>query len=251
MTALGATARQLRYEQLLFWRSREAAVFVFLLPILLFVLLASVYGDEIDGYDAKTFLLVGMIGYGVANTAFGGLAIFLVLRREAGILKRIRATPMPALAYLAAVIVSTLVAFALQAGALVAVGILVFGADGPENLPGTLLVLAAGALVFAALGVAGAAVVRSSEGASPIVNVVILPMAFLSGSFGPAEDYPPVLEAIGLVLPLRHFLELLTAAYLDGESVFGDAGSWLVLGIWGLVGVAVAWRFFGWQPRAR
>jgi ABC-2 type transport system permease protein len=246
-----ALVRQLRYEQLLFWRSREAAIFVFLLPVLLFLLLASVYGDEIDGHDAKTFLLVGMIGYGVANTAFGGLAIFLVLRREAGILKRIRATPLPAAAYLGAVLVSTLLVFALQAAALLAVGVLLFDAEGPENASGTLLALAAGALVFAALGVAAAAVIRSSEGASPIVNVVILPMAFLSGSFGPPEDYPAALEAIGRVLPLRHFLELLGAAYLDGDSALADGGSWAVLGVWALVGLALAWRFFGWQPRAR
>jgi ABC-2 type transport system permease protein len=251
VSALVATARQVRYEQLLFWRSREAAIFVFLLPVLLFLLLASVYDDEIDGYDAKTFLLVGMIGYGVANTAFGGLAIFLVLRREEGILKRIRATPLPAAAYLAAVLVSSLLVFALQVATLVGVGLLLFDAEGPANVAGMLLVLGAGALAFAALGVGAAAVVRSSEGASPIVNIVILPMAFLSGSFGSPEDYPPVLEAIGRVLPLRHFLELLGAAYLDGESVLSDPGSWAALGVWALVGVAVAWRFFGWQPRAR
>jgi ABC-2 type transport system permease protein len=246
-----ALVRQLRYEQLVFWRSREAAIFVFLLPILLFVLLASVYGDTVNGPDAKTFLLVGMIGYGVANTAFGGLAIFLVLRREAGILKRIRATPLPAAIYLSAVLVSSLLVFALQSAALLVVGRLLFDAEAAENALGTVVVLFAGALAFAALGVAAAAVVRSSEGASPIVNVVILPMAFLSGSFGPPEEYPAVLEAIGEALPLRHFLELLGRAYLDGDSVVGDGGSWAVLALWALLGVVVAWRWFGWQPRAR
>ena len=36
-----------------------------------------------------------MIGYGVASTAFAGLAITMVIRRESGVLKRIRATPLP------------------------------------------------------------------------------------------------------------------------------------------------------------
>lgn len=248
MTAL---ARQLGYEQLLFWRSREAAIFVFLLPILLFLLLASVYSDEINGYDAKTFLLVGMLGYGVANTAFGGLAIFLVLRRESGILKRIRSTPLPAAVYLAAVLLSSLTVFALQAAVLVAVALLLLGADGPANPGGVLLVLAAGALAFAALGVAAASLIRSGEGSSPIVNIVILPMAFLSGSFGPPEEYPTVLEAIGRVLPLRHFLELLGATYLDGEGAISHGGSWAVLAAWAAGASAIAWRRFGWQPRAR
>ena len=92
-------AHQLRFEQKTFWRSREAAVFIFVFPLLLYALLGSVYGDEID-FDGRRVpavdvLLAGLFGYGAANTAFGGLAIVLVVRREAGVLKRIRATPLP------------------------------------------------------------------------------------------------------------------------------------------------------------
>ncbi len=79
---------QLRFEQKIFWRSREAAVFIFIFPLLLYALLGSVYGDEIDGVPAVDVLLAGLFGYGAANTAFGGLAIILVVRREAGVLKR-------------------------------------------------------------------------------------------------------------------------------------------------------------------
>jgi hypothetical protein len=59
---------QLRCEQLIFWRSREAAFFIFGFPLLLFVLLGSVYSGRIDGYKASSVLLVGMIGYGAAST---------------------------------------------------------------------------------------------------------------------------------------------------------------------------------------
>ena len=62
----------------------------------------------------QTFLLVGLIGYGCANTAFAGLAIMLVIRRESGLLKRIRATPLPTATYLGAVLCSTLLVFVLQ-----------------------------------------------------------------------------------------------------------------------------------------
>ena len=66
---------QLRAEQLTTWRSREAVIFVFLFPPLLFVLLASVFGDGIeDGRRISSYLVAGLIGYAVANTALGGLA---------------------------------------------------------------------------------------------------------------------------------------------------------------------------------
>ena len=56
-----------------------------------------------------------MIGYGVASTAFAGLAITMVIRRESGVLKRIRATPLPPATYLLAVLVSTFIVFLIEA----------------------------------------------------------------------------------------------------------------------------------------
>ena len=89
---------EVRTEQLLFWRNREAAFFTFFLPILFFLIFGSIYGDSIitkEHIRAAPFLQAGMIGYGVASTAFAGLAITMVIRRESGVLKRIRATPLP------------------------------------------------------------------------------------------------------------------------------------------------------------
>ena len=56
-----------------------------------------------------------MIGYGVASTAFAGLAITMVVRRESGVLKRVRATPLPAATYVLAVLASTFVVFLIEA----------------------------------------------------------------------------------------------------------------------------------------
>ena len=100
----GLFLHQLRGEQRLYWRSRELAFFTFLFPVLIFVLLGSVYGnDRIKSEHVKgsAYLLAGILGYGVAATAFAGLSIMLVIRREGGILKRLRATPLPPWAYLA------------------------------------------------------------------------------------------------------------------------------------------------------
>ncbi len=122
VTALFHFVHELRMQQLMFWRNRESAVFVFVFPPMLFLLLGAVYDGTIDGVPAADRLLVGMLGYGCANTAFGGLAITLVIRRELGILKRLRATPLPAATYLAAVLLSTLLVFFLQMLLTVALG---------------------------------------------------------------------------------------------------------------------------------
>jgi ABC-2 type transport system permease protein len=242
---------QLRFEQLIFWRSREAAIFVFLLPLLLFLLLGAVYSGEVADHPAASYLLAGMLGYGVANTAFGGLAIFLVLRRETGLLKRLRSTPLPAATYLGSVLASMLIVFALQSAALVLVGRLLYDAQLPARPGSLVLALAFGAIAFAGLGLGAAALIRSGEGASPIVNVVILPMAFLSGSFGPEEEYPAFLATIAEVLPLKHFLDILDAVYLEEEAFWSESGAIAVVAAWGLLGLAIAVRRFGWEPRER
>ena len=242
-------AHQLRAEQLLFWRSREAAVFVFLFPLMLFALLTAVYNGHIYGKPAAWALLAGMLGYGAANTAFAGLALILVARRETGILKRIRSTPLPAPTYLVAVLVSTLIVFTLQAVALFALGKVLRDTPFPAHALSVVLLLALGAACFAALGLAICGLIRSLEGSSAVVNVIILPMAFLSGSFGPTRHYPRALRAIGEVLPLRYLVNSMNAIYLHGKQIWDRPGSVAVLAAWGVVGLAVAMRRFRWEPR--
>ena len=120
---------ELRTEQLLFWRNREAAFFTFLLPIIFFLVFGSIYGNERHHEGAHPRRAVppgGMIGYGVASTAFAGLAITMVIRRESGVLKRIRATPLPPATYLVAVLVSTFIVFLIEAAADRDIGRLLF-----------------------------------------------------------------------------------------------------------------------------
>ncbi len=241
---------QLRAEQLIFWRNRESAVFLFIFPVMLFVLLGSFYDGEIDGNPARDVLLVGMIGYGAANTGFAGMAITLVIRREYGILKRLRSTPLPAGVYFAASLGSTLIVFALQTVTLYILGGLFYDTDLPENTAAVLLLVLLGAIAFTGLGLATAALIRSAEGASAVVNVILLPLAFLSGSFG-QRDYPAVLEALANVLPLLHYIDLVSAAALDGDWPWSDPSSVAVVAAWGAAGYAVAGRRFTWEPRER
>jgi ABC-2 type transport system permease protein len=242
---------ELRTQQKLFWRNRESAVFVFIFPPLLFLLLGALYNDRIDGFKAADVLVVGLVGYGCANTAFAGLAITLVIRREGGMLKRIRATPLPPVTYVAAVLTSTLVVFVLQMALTLALGVTIYGANGPESWWGLVPTVVLGVAAFAGLGTGAAALIRSSEGASAVVNLVLLPMAFLSGSFGPTRRYPDVLRWIADVLPLTYFIDLMKDVYLRGDTFWSDPKEIAIVAAWGLAGLAIAWRRFGWEPRER
>jgi ABC-2 type transport system permease protein len=241
---------ELRVQQLLFWRNREAAFFSFLFPIILLVLLGSVYGDdEIEGVSGSTFLLAGLIGYGVAATAFASLAITLVVRREAGLLKRVRGTPLSPATYLAAVIASMVIVIAMQAAAQVLIGRFLLDADWPASPASFVAVLVIGAASFAALGLAVTTLVRTGEGSSAVVNAIYLPMAFISGAFFSPRDLPRFLEVLSEALPLTYLLRLIRSTFIEGETLTSSPGALSAVLVWGLFGLVVAARMFRWEPR--
>jgi ABC-2 type transport system permease protein len=241
---------ELRAQQLLFWRNREAAFFSFLFPIILLVLLGSVYGNEdIEGVRGSTYLLAGLIGYGVAATAFASLAITLVVRREAGLLKRVRGTPLSPRTYLAAVIGSMVTVIALQAAAQVLIGRFVLDAAWPASPGSFIVVLMMGAASFAALGLAVTTIVRTGEGSSAVVNAIYLPMAFISGAFFSPREMPRFLEVVSEALPLTYLLRLIRSTFIEGELLTSSPGAIAAVLVWGFVGLVVAARMFRWEPR--
>jgi ABC-2 type transport system permease protein len=243
---------ELRAQQKLFWRAREAAFFTFLLPVLFFLIFGSVYGDDYiksEGVKASYFLEAGMIGYGVAATCFAGLGISLVVRRESGVLKRIRATPLPPAIYILGVLGSTFVVFLILAVLIIFIGRTLFSVPVPSALFSLLFVLALGALAFAAMGLGITGFVRSAEGSSAVINAVYLPMAIISGTFFTPDNYPGFLKGIATVLPLTHYTELTRDVMLRNEHFWRDAGSIAVVLAWGVAGAIVAVRRFRWQPR--
>jgi ABC-2 type transport system permease protein len=244
---------EVRTEQKLFWRNREAAFFTFFLPVIFFLIFGAVYGDDHIAKEhnirAASFLEAGMIGYGVAATCFAGLGITLVVRRESGILKRIRATPLPAITYLVATLASTFIVFLIEAVLIIGIGRLLFSVAVPTRLLSLAFVLVLGAGAFASLGLGITGLVRSSEGSSAVINAVYLPMAIISGTFFTPKTYPEFLRVIADTLPLTHYTQLTRDVMVRNAHFWSDGWAIGIVAIWGAVGLAGAAGRFRWQPR--
>jgi ABC-2 type transport system permease protein len=244
---------QLRNEQRLYWRSHELAFFTFLFPVLIFVLLGSVYGnDKIKsegGIKGSHYLLAGMLGYGVASTAFAGLAIILVIRRESAVMKRLRGTPLPAWAYVTAMLISAIFVFAIEVVVLLVLAKVLFDVPFPDHVFSLVLALLLGALAFAAMGIGLTTVIRSAEGSSAVVNAVYLPMAFIAGSFWSPHAYPRFLEVIADVLPLTYFIRMTRDIVLHDSQIWNEGTAVAVIAAWGALGLFFALRRFRWEPR--
>ena len=243
---------ELRCQLRLYWRSRELAFFTFALPLIMFFLLGSVYGNDRikseGNVRAADYLLAGMLGYGAIATGFAGLSIMLVIRREQGILKRLRATPLPASTYIVALLCTTLLAFALEAVVMIALGRVFFDTH-VHHLLSLAFALLLGAGAFTALGLALTTLIKSAEGSSAVVNAVYLPVSFLSGAFFSPHSFPSVLRAIANALPLVYVIRLVRDIALRNEQIWNRPGAVAVVAVWGLAGAIVAARWFRWEPR--
>jgi ABC-2 type transport system permease protein len=192
-----------------------------------------------------------MIGYGAASTTFAGLALLLVIRRESGVLKRLRATPLPPHTYVASVLASIILIFLLEAAILTALGRLLYDVEVADSIVSLVLVVLLGGGSFAALGVGLTALIRSAEGSSALVNALYLPLSFISGAFFSEDTFPDVLQKLAALLPLSHLIQLTRDVMVFDDAIWEHPGEVAMVAGWGLVGLIVAIRGFRWEPRER
>ena len=219
-----------------------------MLPVGLLAFGALGRHSNVDGHPYTYLFVPGLIGTAIVFTTFAGIAITLVVRRDSGILKRVRGTPLPAV-YLGALAGSMALVLALEAVIIVAVGSTLLGLKAPDSPLELLGLVVLGAFAFAALGFAIVPLVPAAEGSSAVISSIYLPLLGLSGAFFPLHRLPAALRELAEVLPLSHLLTGLRAAYAGGGLTGRDAAGLLVTLAWALGGALLAVRRFGWEPR--
>lgn len=257
MTGAALALRQIAFEQRSFWRNPPAAFFTFVFPLMFLFIFNVLFGNEEvtlpTGETARgsTFYIPAIVTFSVITACYTNVAMGVSLARDAGILKRVRGTPLPAWAYLAGRVGSA-VSIAIMLTVLVtAAGALLYGVDVPiSTLPGVVLTLAVASGSFAALGLAVTAFIPNADAAPAVVNASILPLMFFSDVFIPLDDPARWVEILGYTFPVRHFSDAMQTAYNPFETGTGIEWSRLAaVALWGIVGALVALRFFVWEPR--
>jgi ABC-2 type transport system permease protein len=254
---LGLTLRQVRFTNKAFWRNPASAFFTFAFPLMFLVIFTSLLGsgttEVLPGVFIKqsTYYVASMAAFAVITACYTNVAISVTFNRDAGILKRTRGTPLPAWAYLAARVIHALIVAVILVAITVAFGAAFYQADVPSGvqLLKFLAVLGVGAMTFAALGLALTSIIPNADASPPIVNATILPLLFLSGTFFPVSVHSPAwVKQTGRVFPVKHFTDAMLAGFYGRPFTF-EWSDVLVIAVWGLVGLALAARFFSWEPR--
>lgn len=257
MSDLGLTLRQVRFTNKAFWRNPASAFFTFAFPLMFLVIFTSLIGsgttEVAPGIFIKqsTYYVASMAAFAVITACYTNVAISVTFNRDAGILKRTRGTPLPAWAYLAARVIHALIVSVILVAITVAFGTVFYQADVPSGvqLLQFLAVLGVGAMSFAALGLALTSIIPNADASPPIVNATILPLLFISGTFFPISvDSPAWIKQLGRIFPVKHFTDAMLAGFY-GEPFTFEWSDVLVIAVWGFAGLALAARFFSWEPR--
>jgi ABC-2 type transport system permease protein len=248
-------ADQTRYQILTFMRSPVGLFFTLGLPLFMLVLFNALFGDGIvdtpDGsWSIQQFYTGGLAAFTAVSATYTNLVNMVPTRRDDGILKRWRSTPIPPSVYLTGWILGALSVALVGVILQLTLGVVAYELTiDVSKLPAMIVTFVVGVASFAALGLAVAGLVPNSDSAPAVANATILPLAFVSDVFIPLEDPPRWLDLIGDIFPLKPFVNSFQNTL--NPLVDAPAFTWdklAVVAAWGIGGALLARKTFTWEP---
>ncbi|MGH2773395.1 MAG: ABC transporter permease [Actinomycetota bacterium] len=258
MNAARLALHQVRFENKTFWRNPASAFFTFAFPLMFLVIFNGVFGDRevvLFGRTTTTsnFYVPSIAAFSVITACFTGMAMNIVFAREQGVLKRKLGTPLPPSSYIGGRILHATAIELLLVTIVVLAGRLFYGVPFPTaSLPAFIVTLLVGSVAFCSLGIAVTALVPNAHAAPAVVNAIILPLLFVSDVFFGPDASPGWLRSFANLFPIRHYLEAMLRSFFPLNA--GSGWAWGELGVvllWGAAGIALAVKFFRWEPRER
>jgi ABC-2 type transport system permease protein len=193
------------------------------------------------------FLIPGLLGMNLMGSGIWGLGFAIVDARKKKLLKRLIATPMPRWQYLASFALSRLTLLILEVGLLLGFAVLAFGMPLRGSVPLLILICLLSSLAFASLGLLIASRAQTMEGASGLMNLVMLPMWIFSGVFFSASRFPDAIQPLIQALPLTAVIDALRGNILRGagwQSVAPELG---IILVWMVISFVLALKLFRWR----
>jgi ABC-type multidrug transport system permease subunit len=193
------------------------------------------------------FLIPGLLGINLLGGGLFGVGFVSADLRVRKLLKRFQATPMKRSDFLLSLMISRLVFTFIDIALLLGFAYLVFDIRVRGNTIAFLMLILAGGVSFAGLGLLVGSRARTIETAAGLVNAVMLPMYVLSGVFFSASRFPEGMQPFVRILPLTALNDGLRAVMNDGAGWDALGYPLLILTIWGAACFALALRLFRWR----
>ena len=193
------------------------------------------------------FLVPGLLGMNLMGSGIWGVGFAIVDARKKRLLKRLIATPMSRPQFLASFVLSRLTLLVIEVGLLLGFGTLVFGVPLRGSLVLLVMICLVSSLAFTSLGLLVASRVQTMEGASGLMNLVMLPMWIFSGVFFSASRFPDPLQPFIQALPLTAVVDALRANILRGAGWEIIAPEIAIILAWLGLSFLLALKLFRWR----
>ncbi|MEV4813754.1 ABC transporter permease [Micromonospora avicenniae] len=258
--AVALGLRQGRLEITQFLRSRESVVFTMGFPVIMILIFAAIFNDEIaPGVSYTQYFITGMIATGLMTVSFQNLGIWIPIERDRGVLKRYRGTPMPKWVYFAGKVIMVVAIGVVETVLLLAVSAAFFDLDLPATAGRWLTfgwVAVLGVTACTLCGIAISSLARTARSGSAVVTPLALVLQFISGVFFVFTELPTWMQQVAALFPLKWMCQGLRSVFLpDGFGAQEAGGSFelgrvaLVLGAWCVIGLVLCLTTFRWTTR--
>lgn len=235
-------------EQKLFLREPLTVLFALALPLVVLFVMGGVFGNESTpevyrGVGAMNYYVPAYVALVTASVGLISLPTHIASDRERGVLKRYRASGMPAWTLVGSQIVVTFTIATVSALVLIGVAIPTHDVVSPDSIVrvvgGFILV----ALLFAAIGVLLGAVLPSSRAAQALGVLLWFVLLILGGAGPPPEVLTGAMGTVGDLTVLRQAIEVMQDGWLSLDPGY----SWIIVGAITLVAGFLAIRLFRWE----
>jgi len=231
-------------------RNRSVVFFNYLLPLVLFFVYSGLLHAERSG-AASAYVVSMVLVLGIITNGLFGAGIRATQEREANILRRYRVAPITPLPLLVASLVTGLVLYLPLLAFILFVAHGRYGMPLPESPIALLTLVTVGVLAFRTLGLIVASVANSTQESQVLVQLLFLPMMFLSGMTMPLSFLPPWARTVSLFIPASHLNTGLQGVLLRHEGLGTLWGALLALGVTAAMGLFISQKLFRWEKEEK
>ncbi|MFZ0013220.1 MAG: ABC transporter permease [Acidimicrobiia bacterium] len=235
-------------EQKLFLREPLTVLFALALPLVVLFVMGGVFGNESTpeiyrGVGAMNYYVPAYLALVTASVGLISLPTHIASNRERGVLKRYRASGVPAWIIVGAEIIVMLTIATVSAIVLVSVAMPTHDVVAPDSIPMVIAGFVLVALAFASIGVLLGAVLPSSRAAQALGVLLWFVLLILGGAGPPPEVLTGAMSTIGDLTVLRQGIEVMQHGWLSLDP----GASWLIVGGAMTIAAVLAIRLFRWE----
>jgi imidazolonepropionase-like amidohydrolase/ABC-type multidrug transport system permease subunit len=226
-------------------RDRVVLFFNYFLPLAFFIVFAQSYGAAKGGAISQVITMVLILG--VLGSGFFGAGMRAVQERELNILRRFKVAPITPLPILVASLVTGLLSYLPSVFVILGIASVFYGMPWPEHWIALILLLSLGLAAFRSIGLIIGAVVNSMQESQIIIQILYLPMLFLSGATFPINVMPSWLQVVAQFLPASYLYTGLQGILVQNDTLMQNRAAIVAMLVTMVVSTFLGVKLFRWE----